>query len=77
MSMKHRVSQMPLDPDVDRDEVQKYMELGHWGYILDYRTHHRGDDPDPDLLVKIAEAAESVRCNKVTRFVKGVIDVLT
>lgn len=64
-------------PSIKPDEVRHYLDRGYWGYILDYRKVHGGDDPDPATMRYLVEVSEARRVGPMARFVKALIDLVT
>jgi hypothetical protein len=57
-------------------DVEQYLLLGHFGYILEYRKNHGGNDPDSGLLDRLARLADEEKPNLATRMAVGFINLL-
>lgn len=66
-------------PDNERSNllVKKYLQLGHSGFILWFRSIHSGEDPEPELLAWLADRYEQEKSSKPARMFRAVVDALS
>lgn len=69
---------MTMDPRVNPDPelLNAYVEHGHRGFILWFRSRNNGNDPNPTLLHKLMLESEHRRLGRGGRLFKGLVDVL-
>jgi hypothetical protein len=57
--------------------LDRYMQLGHSGFVLWYRAQNQGQDPSFEVLEGLARASERAKLSTGARIVKALVDAVT